>query len=91
MILSDKRKAKALISLRRCPCWSALLLFAYPEDMFSLVKGPNFICIKAFLLMHVYIISTIGVLSYILLCVGSEGSDISAISTKYSKLVYILF
>ena len=37
MILSNKRIPKALISLRRCACWSAPLIFANPEDKFSRV------------------------------------------------------
>ena len=38
MALSKKRIAKVLISLRRCAGWSASLLFAHPEDMFSRVE-----------------------------------------------------
>ena len=39
MIFSNKRKTKALISLRKRAGWSAPLLFAKPEDRFSSVNA----------------------------------------------------
>ena len=40
MLLSDKRKTKALISLRGCAGWSAPLLFAHPRRQVFLRRGP---------------------------------------------------
>ena len=37
MILSNKRRTRALIRLRGCAGWSATVLFTNPEDMFSRV------------------------------------------------------
>ena len=38
MILSNEKITKALIRLCGCTCWSAPLLFAYPEDRLSRVE-----------------------------------------------------
>ena len=40
MILSKKQLTKTLISQPRCAVWSAPLLIANPEDMFSRVEAP---------------------------------------------------
>ena len=40
MILSNKRKTKALISLHGCAGWSAPLLFAHPRTQFFSRHGP---------------------------------------------------
>ena len=42
-VLTKKRITKALISLRRCAGWSALLLFANPLRQVFLLQGP-YIC-----------------------------------------------
>ena len=47
MILSKKRKTKALISLRGCAGWSAPLLFANRDDMVSRVNLPENKLLKA--------------------------------------------
>ena len=39
MILSNKRITKMLIRLPECAGWAAPLLFANPEDRFSLVEA----------------------------------------------------
>ena len=39
MILSNKRITKVLTRLHGCAGWSAPLLFANPEDMFSRVEA----------------------------------------------------
>ena len=41
MMLSNKRITKALIRLRRCTGWSALLLFAHPQRQVFSRRGPN--------------------------------------------------
>ena len=46
MILSKKRRTKALISLRLCADWSARLLFANPEDRFAHVEAQMTLCIR---------------------------------------------
>ena len=52
MILSNKWKTKALISLRWCAGWSAPLLFANPWRQVFLRRGPYIFPYKGSLQMH---------------------------------------
>ena len=58
MILSNKRKTKALIRLCGCIVWSVPLLFPNPEDRFSQVKAHISKCCLLCCLLHIKMFSS---------------------------------